>query len=89
MPINSDEFNTGEAKVTLTDRILEFLSKNPDNAYTAEEIHAGVNPANQALSLDLMLMLAALAYLVFTNRIESRYIFRPGNLAAYYYRIKK
>lgn len=89
MPITYDEFKKGEAKVLLTDRIVEYLSKNPDEAYTAEEIHAGVNPGNQALSLDLMLMLGALGYLVFTNRIESRYIFRPGNLASYYYRIKK
>ena len=79
MPITSDEFKKVEARDPLTDRIHEFLSKNPDNAYTAEEIHAGVNPGNQALSLDLMLMLGALGYLVFTNRIESRYIFRPGD----------
>ena len=89
MPITADEFKKGEAKVPLADRILEFLSKNLNNAYTAEEIHAGVNPGNQALSLDLMLMLAALAYLVFTNQIESRYIFHPGELAAYYYHIKR
>lgn len=38
LPISKDQFNQGKEAVPLEERVLGFLTKHPDQAYTVREI---------------------------------------------------
>jgi len=93
LPISKDEWDTGRIKKTREDRILDFLNKNPDTAFTLLEICSGVGEITQKADYKGMIgdLLCALLFqnalddLIEADKVEARTI-KTKHLETTYYK---